>query len=302
MRKSEKLKMVAKKYGFSYLEDPHSIYLRAETTNNQVVNWLYLTKRENLVSILGDTDDLNIWLYKTRPGLTDLAIINFVIELNEVLEPDQPISLRDLVAAEDWQEIAGVSDASEDKRWENRYYIFSKYCSDNPADKTVSIYEMYAYGYAWKGMLPLREEKALELFGDITIFKLYPDDTESEVLTVNEIYTHDGLFGVHEVDWNQYTASHKEEDLETLKRSLAGSIFNLPNVCSIEFDGSALEDQVIFLIKYDIPLKDDMLGFFKTRTSLIQSVLTTAETFGLKPSGDRIEDYGEYLYFVMNMK
>ena len=48
-------------------------------------------------------------------------------------------------------------------------------------DETISIDEMKEYGYAWGGMLPMREEVAAEIGKDHTIYRLYGDNTEGMV-------------------------------------------------------------------------------------------------------------------------
>lgn len=52
--------------------------------------------------------------------------------------------------------------------------------------------------------------------------------------------------------------------------------------------------QVIIVPRYDIPME----GFFDKRCALKKEINATAARFGLYPSGDAIEDYGEHLYFV----
>ena len=73
----------------------------------------------DLFSITGNTDQCNLWFYDTRPDLTPEKLIEFVKDLNEALEPDEPILLKTLIDPEDWQEIAEVRDASNDERYIN---------------------------------------------------------------------------------------------------------------------------------------------------------------------------------------
>lgn len=77
---------------------------------------------------------------------------------------------------------------------------------------SISMKEMYAYGYAWEGMLPLSEDKALELRdADLQIYRLYNDGTEGMVENKEEIFSHDGLFGVERETWIGYLRKMTEE-------------------------------------------------------------------------------------------
>lgn len=55
--------------------------------------------------------------------------------------------------------------------------------------------------------------------------------------------------------------------------------------------------QVIFLTKYNIPTASE--NYFELRKQLINDVIRVANNNGLRRTEDRIEDYGEHLYFVM---
>jgi len=54
--------------------------------------------------------------------------------------------------------------------------------------------------------------------------------------------------------------------------------------------------QVIILPKYDIPVA--LPNYFEARHEMLKQILYVASSFGLLPSGDRIEDYGEHFYIV----
>ena len=90
-----------------------------------------------------------------------------------------------------------------------------------PMPDSISMEEMYAYGYAWDGMLPLSEEKALELLdADLSIFRLYEDGSEGMLDTKEEIFSHNGLFGVEREAWAEYLKSlNQKEQNEMLKET-----------------------------------------------------------------------------------
>ena len=76
-------------------------------------------------------------------------------------------------------------------------------------------------------------------------------------------------------------------------------LLTIPHCVGVEFDLDGFYDnlnQVIFLTKYDIPVS--LEAYFIVRTKFKIDVLQVAAKYGLKPSGDTIEDYGEHFYFV----
>ena len=76
-------------------------------------------------------------------------------------------------------------------------------------------------------------------------------------------------------------------------------LLTIPHCVGVEFDLDGFYDnlnQVIFLTKYDIPVS--LEDYFAVRKKFKIDVLQVAAKYGLKPSGDTIEDYGEHFYFV----
>lgn len=75
---------------------------------------------------------------------------------------------------------------------------------DRMPDETISVDEMKEYGYAWGGMLPMREEAAAEIGKGHTIYRLYGDNTEGMVMDMSEIREHaaqGGIFGIEKAEW-----------------------------------------------------------------------------------------------------
>jgi len=76
----------------------------------------------------------------------------------------------------------------------------------NPAllpDSTITPEERTAYGYSDDNMLPLREERALELFdADNTVYVLHPNGRDSIILDREDIKRHEGIFGISLDDWS----------------------------------------------------------------------------------------------------
>lgn len=102
----------------------------------------------------------------------------------------------------EWCSIKDIDDLSRAMRRSKRKAICQHF-----SDPSISETDMNQYGYAWKGMIPLRENKAKSLFKEIQLYKLYGDNTESVVESIEEIAEHTsdgGIFGIEISDVNAY--------------------------------------------------------------------------------------------------
>ena len=71
-------------------------------------------------------------------------------------------------------------------------------------DPMIGLSEMREYGYQWDEMLPLTQEKALELFEhDLPVYLLHTDGAESLAESRERIEEHEGIFGVEKETWNK---------------------------------------------------------------------------------------------------
>ena len=69
-------------------------------------------------------------------------------------------------------------------------------------DPMIGLWEMEEYGYTWGEMLPLTQEKALELFDhDLPVYLLHEDGSETTVNDRKQIIAHEGIFGIEKGDW-----------------------------------------------------------------------------------------------------
>ena len=69
-------------------------------------------------------------------------------------------------------------------------------------DPLIGLSEMVEYGYTWGEMLPLTQEKALELFDhDLPVYLLHEDGSETTVTDRKQITGHEGIFGIEKGDW-----------------------------------------------------------------------------------------------------
>lgn len=111
----EKTRQWANKYGFCLRETQKGFNVMAKDVDGRWFAWIKYGSYHKTVSIMGNSDECNLWFCETRPDLTPEVIVNMVIELNAALETE--ITIQALIDPEDWQEIAHVQDADEDDRY-----------------------------------------------------------------------------------------------------------------------------------------------------------------------------------------
>lgn len=88
-------------------------------------------------------------------------------------------------------------------------------------DSEVGLSDMHDYGYTWDGMLPLTKERALELMDEeLLLFKLYSDGTEGMLKTKDEIFSHDGLFGVERESWISYLNAQSQNETNGMMQGM----------------------------------------------------------------------------------
>jgi hypothetical protein len=69
-------------------------------------------------------------------------------------------------------------------------------------DPAIGFSEMSLYGYTADDMLPLMADRAAELFNqDLTVYLVYPDNTEAMAFDTSEITNHEGIFGIERDEW-----------------------------------------------------------------------------------------------------
>jgi DNA repair protein RadC len=85
-------------------------------------------------------------------------------------------------------------------------------------DPQTDFKEMVEYGYTNLGMLPLYNERALDLYDKNTeIYLLYEDNTEAAAETREEIEKFDGLLGIETEAWDNYKARENTYTICQLK-------------------------------------------------------------------------------------
>ena len=88
-------------------------------------------------------------------------------------------------------------------------------------DPMIGLSEMREYGYTWNEMLPLTQEKALELFDhDLPVYLLHNDGSETTVDDRKQIMEHEGIFGIEKGDWEN------ERKLRSMQAELSDNEIN----------------------------------------------------------------------------
>ena len=88
-------------------------------------------------------------------------------------------------------------------------------------DPMIGLSEMREYGYTWNEMLPLTQEKALELFDhDLPVYLLHNDGSETTVEDRKQITEHEGIFGIEKGDWEN------ERKLRSMQSELSDNQIN----------------------------------------------------------------------------
>lgn len=87
--------------------------------------------------------------------------------------------------------------------------------NDIVPDTTVHPKALQYYGFTDADMLPITKNRALELLDrDLTVYMIYPLNTEKIALDAEDLLHHDGLFGVTKTEWEAVKHSIPPYDAE----------------------------------------------------------------------------------------
>ena len=116
-------------------------------------------------------------------------IVNYAFKLNDM---EKTRELAERIYYEETEGSQGAAPAVIDAQAE----------IDALPDPMIGLWEMEEYGYTWGEMLPLTQEKALELFDhDLPVYLLHEDGSETTVNDRKQIIAHKGIFGIEKGDW-----------------------------------------------------------------------------------------------------
>lgn len=93
-------------------------------------------------------------------------------------------------------------------------------------DPDVGIADRNAYGYLSDELLPLSQERTVELFEqDLTVYLLYEDNTEAMAFDREDIDNHSGLFGIEKADWLALQEHEKMKGTDKLSPDMSEQLF-----------------------------------------------------------------------------
>jgi len=90
---------------------------------------------------------------------------------------------------------------------------------DTVPDSTIHPKALQYYGFTDADMLPITKNRALELLDrDLTVYMIYPLNTEKIALDAEDLLHHDGLFGVTKTEWEAVKNDIPPYDIEKVFR------------------------------------------------------------------------------------
>lgn len=163
---------------------------------------------------------------------SDLIIIPSSIHETIVLRETEDLDMdymKDVVMMGNETQLSPENRLSDEiYRYDREKHTLSMMKSVQPTEDIlpdkVSVEEMHDYGYTWDGMLPLAKAKALELMDcGLPVYRLTTDNAEGMLLKREEIYAHDGLFGVEKETWKSHLESQNSGQAEDMIQGMAGA-------------------------------------------------------------------------------
>ena len=92
-------------------------------------------------------------------------------------------------------------------------------CMESVPDPTIHPKALQYYGFTDADMLPITKNRALELLDrDLTVYMIYPLNTEKIALDMEDLLHHDGLFGVTKTEWEAVKNDIPPYDIEKVFR------------------------------------------------------------------------------------
>lgn len=108
----------------------------------------------------------------------------------------------DIAAPELEKPVPATEDSRNEQTLPEEIELEAELASDILPDNSIGFSERDLYGYTDPAILPMLQDRALELYDqDHTVYLLYPDGTEAMAFDRDEIETHDGIFGIEAEEW-----------------------------------------------------------------------------------------------------
>lgn len=186
-----------------------------ELTEFSLVNVRGMDKQElvDALSAMGEDDKRSIQAYLESKGAWTTELGNDKTREFEEYHLDVRYNL-------DTDEVIDVK-AKIAEQIDNNLSVMEQAEIDALPDPMIGLSEMREYGYTWNEMLPLTQEKALELFvHDLPVYLLHNDGSETTVEDRKQITEHDGIFGIEKGDWEN------ERKLRSMQAELSDNQIN----------------------------------------------------------------------------
>ncbi|WP_317854855.1 YodL domain-containing protein [Chakrabartyella piscis] len=157
-------------------------------------------------------------------GVYDDIEINIYQAIHELTEPEKGFALwgaenvtqvnyNELMENVDKVEMAKIESAKAEFT-EPEHHVDETLGYPMP-DPNLSREDAVSFGYTAEELLPLTKERAYELFQeDLTIYLLYPDNTEAMAFDIEELDSHAGYFGIEKTDWENFYEYKEMKELE----------------------------------------------------------------------------------------
>ena len=186
-----------------------------DLTEFSLVNVRGMDKQELVATLsnMSEDDKLSIQAYLESKGAWTTELGNEKSREFEEYHLDVRYNL-------DTDEIIDVK-AKIAEQIDNNLSVMEQAEIDALPDPMIGLSEMREYGYTWNEMLPLTQEKALELFvHDLPVYLLHNDGSETTVEDRKQITEHDGIFGIEKGDWEN------ERKLRSMQAELSDNQIN----------------------------------------------------------------------------
>ena len=160
-------------------------------------------------------------------------------------------------------------------------------------DKSISVKDMFDYGYTWGGMLPVSsKEIAMELFKNMEVFALYHDGSES-LRESEKDFDDSHIYGVHKADWKKYLHSKANAKSRKYSPDISTILHGGKQFCYMFLD-RLRSDCDYFLGCGNANEKSLWTGDVNEQISMMEDIYTVAFNDDEKPQWINLEQIRAY--------
>jgi len=101
------LLLLVKEYGFDIKDFEETLVIGVKDIEGNEVDWITYNKQTTEITLKGNTEECNIWFYKTRKDLSKYKIHIFTSRINTIfqLSDSEVLTRRSLISPADWVNI-----------------------------------------------------------------------------------------------------------------------------------------------------------------------------------------------------